>query len=122
MAVIIENIDVPESCDKCPLCNHTYTYYFCPLLRTILDDEMAVMGRRNDCPIKDFTVKKDILSGYPTDAKELSAEEFHKIVSCKDCARGIRKDNMVICFEDSRMMRIKDLEEFCSNGVKKEEE
>lgn len=50
----------------------------------------------------------------------LERNGFVKVVNCKDCVKGINKGNMVICCEDSRMMRIKGLDDFCSCGVKGE--
>lgn len=89
--VLQKKLGMAQDCKDCPNCT---SLKFCGLSPELMEV----------C---------DVISDSP-------GVDFPLIVSCRDCSKGIVKDNLVICC-DSQIMRIKGLDDFCSSGVKKNE-
>ena len=52
MSLIIKGMDMPKSCDTCPILKYNSSIHYCPLARTTMWGEDLAKGERSEgCPL-----------------------------------------------------------------------
>ena len=60
MSILIKGIDMPKNCAECPCRMIGYTADHCNVLVKFIDCVVGSEGRREDCPLVEVGVDKDV--------------------------------------------------------------